>query len=71
MEAPILVESLGLDWSGFIKIDNSPSLIPSTIVTVDYNKLTFFILGTSDIKYFTILPIDKLVVLILEYLEPL
>jgi hypothetical protein len=71
MESEVLVKSLGLDWSSFVKIDNSPSLIPSTIVTIDSNKLTFFILGTSNIKYFTILPIDELVVLILEYLEPL
>jgi hypothetical protein len=70
MEAPILVKSLGLDWSGFIKIDNSPSLMLSTVISKDSDSLSFFILGTSNIKYFTILPIDELVVLILEYLEP-
>jgi hypothetical protein len=70
MESEVLIESLGLDWSSFVKIDNSPFLMLSIIVTPDSNGLTFFILGTSNIKYFTILPIDELVVLILEYLEP-
>jgi hypothetical protein len=70
MESEVLVKSLGLNWSSFIKIDNSPSLMLSTIVTPDSDSLTLFILGTSNIKNFTILPIDELAVLILEYLEP-
>jgi hypothetical protein len=70
MESEVFVESLWLDCICFVKIDNSPSLMLSIIVTPDSDGLTFFILGTSNIKYFTILPIDELVVLILEYLEP-
>jgi hypothetical protein len=70
VETEVLVESLRLDWTSFVKIDNSPSLAFTTIVTLDFDCLTFFILGTSNVKNFTILPIDELVVLILEYLEP-
>jgi hypothetical protein len=70
MESEVLVKSLGLDWTSFVKIDNSPSLMSSVVVTKDTNCLSFSILSTCDIKYFTTLPIDELAVLILEYLEP-
>jgi hypothetical protein len=42
----------------------------SVVVTKDTDCLSFSILSTCDIKYFTTLPIDELAVLILEYLEP-
>jgi hypothetical protein len=70
MESEVLVKSLGLDWTSFVKIDNSPSLMSSVVVSKDTNCLSFSVLGTSDIKYFTALPIDELAVLILEHLEP-
>jgi hypothetical protein len=70
IEAKVLVNSLGLDWTSFVNIKNSPSLVLSTVVSVDTYCLSFSILGTSDIKYFTVLPIDELAILILEYLEP-
>jgi hypothetical protein len=70
MESEVLVKSLGLDWTSFVKIDNSPSLMSSVVVTKYSNCLSFSILSTCDIKYFTTLPIDELAVLILEYLEP-
>jgi hypothetical protein len=70
MESEVFVKSLGLDWTSFVKIDNSPSLMSTVIVSKDTNCLSFSILGTCDIKYFTTLPIDELAVLILEYLEP-
>jgi hypothetical protein len=59
-----------LNSVSFIKIYDSPSLVLSVIVSIDTDCLTFFILGTCDIKNFTILPIDELAVLVLEYLEP-
>jgi hypothetical protein len=70
MESEVLVKSLGLNSVSFVKIDNSPSLMNSVVVTKDTYCLSFSILGTCDIKYFTTLPIDELAVLILEYLEP-
>jgi hypothetical protein len=70
METEVFVESLGLDWTSFVKVDDSPSLMSSVIVTIDTNCLSFSILGTCDIKYFTVLPIDELAVLVLEDLEP-
>jgi hypothetical protein len=70
METEVLVKSLGLDWTSFVKIDNSPSLMSSVVISIDTDCLAFGILGTCDIKYFTVLPIDELAVLVLEHLEP-
>jgi hypothetical protein len=70
METKVLVESLGL-WSlGFIEIDNIPLLSGRSVVTPYSNSLSFLIFASSDIKGFAVLPIDELVILILENLEP-
>jgi hypothetical protein len=70
MESEVLVKSLRLNSVSFVEVDNSPSLMRSVIVSKDTNCLSFSILGTCDIKYFTALPIDELAVLVLKYLEP-
>jgi hypothetical protein len=70
METEVFINTLGCYCISFVKIDNSPSLVFTAIVAVDTDCLSFNILSSSDIKYFTVLPIDELAVLILEYLEP-
>jgi hypothetical protein len=45
-------------------------LVFTAIVAVHTDCLSFNILTSSDIKYFTVLPIDELAVLVLEHLEP-
>jgi hypothetical protein len=70
MEAPVFVESLSL-WSlSFVKIDDSPLLVLSSVVAPNSYLLAFNVFSSSYIKYFTVLPIDELIFLILEYLEP-
>jgi hypothetical protein len=44
MESEVLVESLGLVSTIFIKIDNSPSLVSIAILAIDDNSLSFNIL---------------------------
>jgi hypothetical protein len=70
MEAKVLVETLGLWSSSFVKIFNSPHLVLSFVVVQDSNSLAFFVLGSFDLKYLTRLPIDELVILELEDLPP-
>jgi hypothetical protein len=70
MEAPVFVKSLSL-WSlSFVKIDDSPLLVLSSVVAPNSYLLAFNVFSSSYIKYFTILPIDELIFLILEHLEP-
>jgi hypothetical protein len=70
METEVLVQSLGL-WSlCFIKIDNIPLLSSGSIVGPNLNWGTFTVIATFDIKNFLVLPVDELVVLILEDLPP-
>jgi hypothetical protein len=71
METKVFVKSLHL-WSlCFVKIDNVPLLCSTSIVAGDYNWATFSIFATLNIKNFAGLPVDKLVVLVLEYLPPI
>jgi hypothetical protein len=70
MEAPFFVESLGL-WSlGLVNVDDLPLLLLASVVSEYSNCGSFFILSTLDFKDLAGLPVDKLVVLILEDLEP-
>ena len=70
METEVLVQPLGL-WSlCFIKIDNVPLLSSASVVAVHLNWGAFTVIATCDIENFLILPVDKLVVLILEDLPP-
>jgi hypothetical protein len=70
METEFFVKALGL-WSlCFIKINNSPSLSSSTVVSINSNCSSFLVLGSSDFKDFAALPVDELVFLVFEYLPP-
>jgi hypothetical protein len=70
MESKFLVKSFGLNFISFIKIDYLPLLVFTSVVTVNPNWVSFLILCTSDIKDLVIGPVDELVILILEDLEP-
>jgi hypothetical protein len=70
METEVFANSLGSNCISFVKIDNLPLLMLSSVVTVNTNCLTFFVFTSFNIKYFAALPVDELIVLILEYLEP-
>jgi len=70
METEVFVETLGLVTLCFVKINNLPLLMSASIIAPNTYWVTFFILSSFDIKDFATLPIDELVVLILEYLEP-
>ena len=70
MEAKFFVESLGLDWLSFVKIDDIPSLV-CTIVSVMYLDIChFFIYITLDGKAFLVLPVDEVLISIIEDLPP-
>jgi hypothetical protein len=70
VEVEILVDTLGWISLHFINIDNIPFLASTTAVAKNLDCLSFNILGSSDIKYFTVLPINELATLVLENLEP-
>jgi hypothetical protein len=70
VETEIFVKSLRLYCLSFVKIDNLPLLGFGSIVTPNLNWVSFFILSSSDIEDFAVVPVDELVVLILEDLPP-
>jgi hypothetical protein len=70
MEAPSFVKSLGLWALSLVKIEDSPFLVSSSVVSIYTNSRSLFILSTSDIKNFAVLPVDELFFLILEDLKP-
>jgi hypothetical protein len=70
MESRIFVKSLGCNSLSFIKVDNIPLLMLSSIITPDSNSLTFFIFTSFSFKDLIFGIIDELFVLILEHLVP-
>jgi len=70
METPFFVKSFLCTLSGFVKIDNIPLLTSASVVAINFYWGTFTVIATLDIKSFTGLPIDELVILVLEYLPP-
>jgi hypothetical protein len=70
MESEFLIESLGFNLSSFIKVKYLPLLSSSTVVTPDADLLAFYVLASSYIKNLVVSPVDELVLLILEDLEP-
>jgi hypothetical protein len=70
METEVFVKSLRLYGLSFVKIDNLPLLGFGSIVTPNLNWVSFFILSSSNIKDLVVRPVNELVVLILEDLEP-
>jgi hypothetical protein len=70
VEAKVFADSLNLRTLGFVKIDNIPLLSCTVIVTPNTNCLSFLVFASLDVKDLVALPVDELVVLISEYLEP-
>jgi hypothetical protein len=70
VETEFLIESLGFSLSCFVNVKNLPLLMFSTIFTENSNSLSFYILSSCNIKNLSRLPIDELIVLKLENLEP-
>jgi hypothetical protein len=70
METKLVAHSLVLNLVSLINIDYIPLLVLSFVVVENSNSCTFFILGCLDLKNFAALPVDELIVLILEDLEP-
>jgi hypothetical protein len=70
METEVFVKSFDLRTLCLVKIDNSPSLSCSSIVSMYLNWVSFFVLTTLNIKNLTTLPVDELILLILEDLPP-
>jgi hypothetical protein len=70
VEAELLVESLLLRSLVLVKIEYIPLLVLSSVVTPDAYCLSFNILSSLNIENFAALPVNELVVLILENLEP-
>jgi hypothetical protein len=70
MESEFLVNSLSLWTLCFVKINNSPSLVLSTVVTPHLNCRTFLIFASFNIEDLVGLPVDELILLILENLPP-
>jgi hypothetical protein len=70
METELFIKSLSFKRISFVEIDNIPSLVSFTFVALSIDWLGFFILWVSYSNDSVILDVDKLVVIILEYLEP-
>jgi len=62
----VLAESFCSNFISFVKIDNLPLLVLSSVIVPNSNGSTFFILSSFNIKDLVVLPVDELTVLILE-----
>ena len=70
METEVLIKSLLLILSSFVNVEYCPLLVVSSVVAPYSNCLTFFVSTALDIKDLAVLPVDELLVLILEDLPP-
>jgi hypothetical protein len=70
VETESAVIALGLFLGCFVKIDNSPSLVPSIMSTVDNNLLSFIVFLLVDINNFLVLDVDEVFSMISEDLPP-
>jgi hypothetical protein len=70
METKFFVQSLSLNLSSLVKIDNLPLLVSSIVVTPNSNSLSFLVLCSSNIKDLIVGPVDELIFVELEDLEP-
>ena len=71
MEAKFFIESLGLNLSSILNIDNIPSLVLSVMAVPGDNWLSLSIFASFNIKYLLVLDVDELVTSVLEDLPPL
>jgi hypothetical protein len=70
LETELFVKSLGFCLNS-VNINNLPSLVGTIVSLMNNNFLSFNIFTSTNIKAFSILPVDKVFVLILEDLPPL
>jgi hypothetical protein len=70
METEFVIKTLLSILVSFIKVNNFPLLVSTTIVTKYSNCCTFFIFASLNFNDLVVGPVDELVVLILEDLEP-
>jgi hypothetical protein len=70
VESKVFADTLGLDGLCFVKIDDIPDLSLGSIVAPHLDWVAFDVFTSSDIKDLVIGPVDELVVLVLEDLEP-
>jgi hypothetical protein len=59
MESEILVETLSLESFLFIMVDNSPSLVNTSVSLVDNNSLSFNILVSRHIKNLLVINVHE------------
>jgi hypothetical protein len=70
METEVFIESFSLRSLSFIEINDIPLLVSCLTVTENSNCLTFFILASFNFNDLVVVPVNELVILILENLEP-
>jgi hypothetical protein len=70
VDTELIIESLGLSLLSLIKIKNLPFLVCSAVVSSNTNSIAFFILRSSYVKDLVIGPVDELIIIVLEDLEP-
>jgi len=70
METKLFIQPLGLYLGSFIEIDDFPPLILITRVILNTNSLALFIFTVFYIKNLVVGPVDELIILIFENLEP-
>jgi len=71
MESEFFTESFLWSWFGFIKIDDLPSLVRSTMLLPSNDLPCFFILSTMNIKYFLLDVVDEELIRVSEDLPPI
>jgi hypothetical protein len=70
IESEVLVETLLFSLAGLVNIKDCPLLVVALIVAPDSDRSSFFVFTSFNIKDLVVLPVDKLLVLILEDLPP-
>jgi len=70
VKAKFFVKSLGLILVSLVYIKYLPLLMLSFVVSPNTDGVTFFILGSFNIKNLVVLPVNELFVLIFENLPP-
>jgi len=70
MESIVFIESLWWNWLSLVHIHHWPFLISSLVVTHSIYWLSFLIFVIPYMKYLSVVPINKLLILELEDLPP-
>jgi hypothetical protein len=70
IEAKFFIKSLGFSLGCLVNIEDLPFLSFGSVVAPNLNWVSFYIFSSSNIKGLVVGPVDELVVLVLEDLEP-